>query len=348
MNTFLTICNYQHRMKSEILGEFYKKKILITGGTGSIGVGLIKNLIKYKPKEIRILSNDENSFFEIRREFNEYKMLKFIIGDIRDQRKLSLVIRDVDIIFHAAAMKHVDLCEENPFDAVQTNVIGTSNLIQESIIQNVEKFVLISTDKATNPSTTLGASKLLAERLTLNANSFDDRNKTVFLVVRFGNVVGSRGSVFQIFLRQLQQGKSLTVADKRMTRFIMSIPQATSLILRATVIGKNGEIFILKMPAVKITDFVESLISQYKKRISLKKEVKIEKYKAKERERYSEYLITQDEIEFCHDLGAMYKISKKESKQKLNQDELDSKTAKIISKIELDRIMNETLDDYLK
>ena len=172
------------------------------------------------------------------------------MGDVRDNERLDFEIRGIDIVFHAAAMKHVDICEENPFDAVKTNVIGTSNIIESCISGKVSKFILISTDKATLPSTTLGASKLLAERLTINANSYDNFDKTIFAIVRFGNVNGSRGSVYQIFLDQIRKNQPLTVTDPRMTRFIMSIQDAAGLILKATNIAKGGEIFILKMPSV--------------------------------------------------------------------------------------------------
>ena len=172
-------------------------------------------------------------------------------------------------------MKHVDICEENPFDAVKTNVIGTSNIIESCISGKVSKFILISTDKATLPSTTLGASKLLAERLTINANAYNDSGKTVFAIVRFGNVIGSRGSVYQIFLDQIRKNQSPTVTDPRMSRFIMSIQDAAGLILKATNMCKGGEIFILKMPSVKIKDLAENMVkvcagSDYKKSNKIK------------------------------------------------------------------------------
>ena len=147
---------------------------------------------------------------------------------------MNLAIRNIDIVFHAAAMKHIDICEQNPFDAVKTNVIGTSNLFEAALMENISKFIFISTDKITNPTSTLGASKLLAERLTHNASVYRGGGKTVFAIVRFGNVIGSRGSVFQIFLHQIKNETPLTVTDARMTRFIMSISQAASLILKVT------------------------------------------------------------------------------------------------------------------
>ena len=145
--------------------EFEDKKVLITGGTGSVGFGIIEQLVKYEPKAIRILTNDENSIFELKQKSKKWP-ITYMVGDVRDRDRINLAIRDVDMIFHAAAMKHIDICEENPFDAVKTNVLGTSNILEAALIENVSKFILISTDKSTNPSSTLGASKMLAERLT--------------------------------------------------------------------------------------------------------------------------------------------------------------------------------------
>ena len=208
----------------------------------------------------------------------------------------------MDIVFHTAAMKHIDICEQNPFDAVKTNVIGTSNLLEVSLLEDVTKFILISTDKATNPTTTLGASKLLAERLTLNANSYRGKGRTVFSVVRFGNVIGSRGSVLQIFYHQLRNNLPITVTDSRMTRFIMSVSEAASVILKVTTIAKSGEIYLLKMPSVRIEDLAKEFVDVYKQRFfSTKKDHKITIGKMREHEKLNEQLITYEELPFCHD-----------------------------------------------
>jgi len=323
---------------------FKGKKILVTGGTGSIGEAIIKQLLKFKPSTIRILSNDENSIFELRRTLGGNPPLTYIVGDVRDQDRLKLAIRDIDIVFHAAAMKHIDICEQNPFDAVKTNVIGTSNVIQASLLENVSKFVFISTDKATNPSSTLGASKLLAERLTQDAGYYRGLGKTQFSIVRFGNVIGSRGSVFQIFLDQIRKGKSLTVTDPRMTRFIMSISEAASLILKVNQIAKDGEIFILKMPSVRIVDLAKSMIGVYKSRYPGTKIPAIKISKVRERERLHEFLITQNEIPYCQDIGTMYKISKKLSKHEIPYSKFSSETTPRISKKQLSYTISELLN----
>ena len=330
-------------VNSNLLQEFKNKKILITGGTGSIGSELTKQLMKYEPSTIRILSNDENSLFEMRRMFPKNPILTFMIGDIRDRSRLDLAIKNIDIVFHAAAMKHIDICEQNPIDAVKTNVVGTSNILEASIIENVSKFVFISTDKATNPISTLGASKLLAERLTIDASSYRGNGKTIFSIVRFGNVIGSRGSVFQIFLEQIRKGKPVTVTDSRMTRFIMSIPEAVNLILQVTNIAKNREVFILKMPSIKIIDLARSMVKICKPEVThVKKPVAIKISKLREGERFHEFLITRDEIPFCHDIGTMYKITKEISNgKKLNELNFSSQTCPKLSQEKLDKIIYE-------
>jgi len=328
--------------------EFRGKNILITGGTGSIGHGLIKQLIKFKPKQIRIFSNDENSIVEIKESIGNNKIFQFMVGDVRDKDRLNLAIRNVDIVFHAAAMKHIDICEQNPFDAVKTNVVGTSNILEASIIEEIEKFVFISTDKATNPSTTLGGSKLLAERLTLDAGNYVGKGKTKFAIVRFGNVLGSRGSVFQIFQKQIQNLMPLTVTDARMTRFIMSISEASKMILKVTHIAKDGEVFILKMPSIRIEDLARGMLKVYEKKFPNHKIVKkIKILKSRERERFHEFLITKEETPYCHDIGDMYKISKKENKKPISIKEFSSETSKRISQEKLHKTINELINDYI-
>jgi FlaA1/EpsC-like NDP-sugar epimerase len=331
--------------KDQINNEFRKKRILITGGTGSIGLGITRQLLKYKPKEIRVLTNDENSIFESRRIIDFHKSVKIMMGDIRDKNRIYSAIQGVDIVFHAAAMKHVDICEQNPFDAVKTNVIGTSNILEASLKEKVQKFILISTDKATNPGSTLGASKLLAERLTLSTNPIKSIHKTKFSVVRFGNVVGSRGSVFQIFLQQLRKNHPLIVTDLKMTRFIMSISEASSLILKATCVMKGNEIFILKMPSVKIIDFAKTMEETYRERYhSEKTEIEIGKHK--EGERFNEYLINNDELEHCEDVREMYVITKKKVNKLILLRDINSETANKVNSDQLKNTINEILDEY--
>ena len=335
------------KINKKLENEYKNKIILITGGTGSIGLGIVKKLIPLKPKMIKILTNDENYIFESKKLLGEISQIKYILGDIRDNDRLRLAMRNVNFVFHAAAMKHIDICEQNPFDAVKTNVVGTSNILEASIIEGVSKFVFISTDKATNPTTTLGASKLLAERLTQDASSYVEGNKTIFSIVRFGNVIGSRGSVFQIFYNQLKNNLPITVTDSKMTRFIMSISDAASMILEIPVIAQDGETFILKMPSVKIEELAKSMVEVFKKRTNQKNIPKIKISKVREYERFYEILVTNDEIQFCYDLGDMYKLSKKQSKRRLSDTQFNSETGTKISKIKLEKIINELMNEYL-
>ena len=335
------------KSEDDIKRQFKNKIILISGGTGSIGTGIVKQLLQSKPKMIKILTNDENSIFESRKLLGEISQIKYIVGDIRDNDRLRLAMRNVNIVFHAAAMKHIDICEQNPFDAVKTNVIGTSNILEASIIEGVSKFILISTDKATNPTTTLGASKLLAERLTQDASSYVEGKKTIFSIVRFGNVIDSRGSVFQIFYNQLKNNLPITVTDSKMTRFIMSISDAASMILKISLIAQDGETFILKMPSVKIEELAKSMVDVFKKKKKKKTIPKIKISKVREYERFYEILVTSDEIPFCYDLGDMYKLSKKQSKNILPNTQFNSETGKKISKLKLEKIINELMNEYI-
>jgi len=334
-------------IKKNLLDEFKNKQILITGGTGSIGIGLVKQLLQYKPSAIRIFTNDENSIFEVRRIIGQNRHITFLMGDIRDRDRLNLAIRNVDIVFHAAAMKHIDICEQNPFDAVKTNVVGTSNILEAALMENVSKFVLISTDKAASPTSTLGTSKLLAERLTLNASSYRGTGKSIFAIVRFGNVIGSRGSVFQIFLDQIRREIPLTVTDSRMTRFIMSIAESAGLILQVTNIAKDGEIFILKMPSVRIIDLAKSMIIVYNRKFHSKSSPPINISKSREREKFHELLITPDELQYCFDINDMYKISKMKNNKKISMKQFSSETAPRLNQKKIDQIVIELLDEYL-
>jgi FlaA1/EpsC-like NDP-sugar epimerase len=270
-----------------------------------------------------------------------------MVGDVRDRDRLNLAIRNVDIVYHAAAMKHIEICEDNPFDAVKTNVVGTSNILESSIIEGIEKFVFISTDKATNPTSTLGGSKLLAERLTLDAGTYSGKGKTKFAIVRFGNVLGSRGSVFQIFQKQIRTKKPLTVTDRNMTRFIMSISDAASMILNVTKILEGGEIYILKMPSVVIENLAIGMLRVYGSRFPDYKNTSSINITKPRGERFHELLISKEEIPYCHDIGDMYKISKTPSKKQLPNHEFSSETASRISQSKLHKTINELIDEYV-
>jgi len=239
---------------------FEDKRILVTGGLGSIGSEIVKQLLAYNPKEIRILDNRETELFYARVSYSNHENVRALFGDVRDKERLLKATDGVDIIFHAAAMKHVFVCEYDPFEAVKTNVIGTQNVIECALEHNLERMLLISTDKAVNPSNVMGATKLLAERLVSATCNYRGEKRTKFGVVRFGNVLGSRGSVLEIWESQLKEGKKITVTNPDMTRFFMSIPESVKLIFSATCYAENGETFVLKMPSVRIGDLAEAFL----------------------------------------------------------------------------------------
>lgn len=237
---------------------FQGKKILITGGTGTIGKSILRHLVAYQPKVIRIFSRDEYKQFELAQEYSEYKNIRYLIGDIRDSDRLKRAMEDIDIVFHCAAMKHVNSCEYNPFEAVLTNIMGTQNVIQAATEMNVRNVLFTSSDKAISPVNVYGASKLTAERLIAAAQGQRGPNaKTLFTAVRFGNVIGSRGSVIPLFVKQIRDNQEVTVTDFEMTRFMMTQNEAVKLIFAALRYSKGGEIFVLKMPVIRLGDLVE-------------------------------------------------------------------------------------------
>lgn len=274
---------------------FEKKTILVTGGTGSIGSEIVRQLLLQKPKSIRIFSRDESKQFLLQQELYEYENIRYLIGDVRDKQRLLYATEGVDYIFHAAALKHVPACEYNPFEAVKTNVIGVQNVIEAALANEVKKVISISTDKVVNPMNTMGATKLLSEKLISAADYYKGAHKTVFSCVRFGNVMGSRGSVIPLFKEQIRSGKPITLTDRRMTRFMMSIPQAANLVLKAAEYARGGELFILKMPSLNILDLAEVLIEDYEKTYGVKFEQGIREIGIRPGEKLYEELMTLDE-----------------------------------------------------
>lgn len=245
--------------------EFKDKVILITGGAGSIGSALVREILKYDVKTVRILDSHEFSLHKMECSLSEEdrKKARFFLGDVRDRDRLQTAMNGVDIVYHAAAYKHVHFCDYNPLEAIKTNVIGTQNAIDAASYNRVKKFIYISTDKAVNPIGTLGASKLLGEKIVTAANYYKGDLPTIFSSVRFGNVTMSNGSVIPSFLKQLKAGQPLTVTSSKMTRFLMPMEMAVHLIFKATEMMNGEEVFVLKMKSVNINDLAIGLAEEY-------------------------------------------------------------------------------------
>ena len=239
---------------------FDEKTILITGGTGSLGSALTTRLLKSNAKTIRIFSRNESKQVEMESEFND-KRLRFFVGDIRDSERLFTALEGVDILFHTAALKHVPKIEYNPFESIKTNVIGSQNIIDNSIKQNLEKVICIGTDKAVSPLNTYGATKLLMEKLFLSANNYLNREKykTTFHAVRYGNVLGSSGSVIPKFITDIKSNRPIQITDPNMTRFSITMQQALDFILKATELGNGTEIFIPRLKSYNLEQVKNTL-----------------------------------------------------------------------------------------
>lgn len=280
-------------MKSILTG----KKILVTGGSGSIGKEIVKQSLSNGASFVRIFSNDENGLYETEIEFGKSKKIEYVIGDIRNSEIVESIVQDIDIVFHTAALKHVDQCELNPFEAITINIIGTKNICRSAIKSSVSKVINISTDKAVNPIGVLGSTKLLTEKL-IAAESSHSNDKTIFSSVRFGNVLNTRGSIIPRIENQILSGGPVTLTDKRMVRFFMTKSQAVDLIFEATEFAKGGETFILKMPMILLDDLFETMkdiLSKKYNLISTSIETKI--IGIRPGEKIIEYLLTDFEME---------------------------------------------------
>ncbi len=250
---------------------FNNKTILVTGGTGSFGQRFIKKISSlYKPKKIIVYSRDEYKQYLMQKKFPEqnFKFMRFFLGDVRDLDRLKMAMRSVDLVVHAAALKHVPSAEYNPMEYVKTNIYGAENIIQAAISQKVNKVIALSTDKAANPINLYGATKLASDKIFVAANNIVGNQKTLFSVVRYGNVVGSRGSVVQLF-NQLIKDKSdfLPVTDKRMTRFWITLDQGVEFVISTFKLMRGGEIFVPKIPSIKITDLAKAMAPNLKIKI---------------------------------------------------------------------------------
>jgi len=327
---------------------FKGKKILITGGTGSLGQALTKRLLSVDVDTIRIFSRNENKQVTMESEFHDDR-LRFFIGDVRDLSRLQRALESVDIVFHAAALKHVPVIEYNPFEAIKTNVIGTQNLIDACLHEDVEIAVGVGTDKAVSPLNTYGATKLLMEKLFVTANYYLDekRHGTKFIALRYGNVLGSSGSVVPKFIEQIRNQQKITLTSKDMTRFNITMDEALDFIINSTTNGKGSEIFVPKIKAYSIMDLKDALTE-------LLGEAKIEEISIRPGEKLHEVLINEHEMRSTWETESNYIImtpnfTEDEIKQKYpnmkktsSTEPYSSNTAERISKQELKQIIQKS------
>jgi UDP-N-acetylglucosamine 4,6-dehydratase len=281
---------------------FKDKVLLITGGTGSFGNAVLRRFLDFEIKEIRIFSRDEKKQDDMRKRYNNPK-LKFYLGDVRDLNSIADAMRGVDYVFHAAALKQVPSCEFYPMQAVQTNIIGTENVLNCAIEAKVKKVIVLSTDKAVYPINAMGASKAMMEKVTVAKSRNLDDNEIVITCTRYGNVMASRGSVIPLFIEQIRNGKEITITDPEMTRFMMSLDQAVDLVIFAFENGNNGDIFVQKSPASSI-----ELLANTIKNLLNRPNHKIKIIGTRHGEKLYEALMTREEMASAEDLGEYYRI----------------------------------------
>ncbi len=280
---------------------FKNKTILITGGTGSFGHAVLIKFLNTDIKEIRIFSRDEKKQEDMRIKYNNDK-LKFYIGDVRDYNSVDFAMNGVDYVFHAAALKQVPSCEFYPMEAVKTNIIGTENVINSAVNHGVEKVIALSTDKAVYPINAMGLSKAIMEKIVIAKSRTIDNKKTILCITRYGNVMGSRGSVIPLFSKLIKENKPITVTDPQMTRYLMFLDEAVDLVIYAFQNAKQGDIFIRKSPASTIGDLAKAMLECY----NANNEIKI--IGTRHGEKLYETLITREEMVRIEDLKDYFRI----------------------------------------
>ncbi|MBA2381658.1 MAG: SDR family NAD(P)-dependent oxidoreductase [Chloroflexi bacterium] len=289
--------------------SFRGQRILVTGGSGTIGARLVDHLLGLEPEVIRVLGRDETKQFYQRQRLRDRSNIRFLIGDVRDRDRLVRAMDGIDTVFHCAALKHVESGEFNPFEATLTNVGGTQNVIDACLAAGVGTMILTSSDKAANPTSVMGASKLLAEKLVSAATNYRGGRPTRFASVRFGNVLGSRGSALELFFRQIAAGGPITVTDPAMTRFVMSTDRAVELAIRAAELARGGEVFVFKMPVARLADLVATAIAVVAPARGLDPNaIATRTIEPRPGEKAYEELMTADESTRARDIGEMFAV----------------------------------------
>ena len=281
----------------------------MTGGSGTIGSRLVERLLQLETSVVRVFGRDETKQFYQRQRLGDRRNVRFLVGDIRDRDRLVRAMDGIDTVFHCAALKHVESGEYNPFEATQTNIVGTQNVIDACLAAEVGTMILTSSDKAANPTSVMGASKLLAEKLVSAATNYRGSHPTTFASVRFGNVLGSRGSALELFFRQIAAGGPVTVTDPTMTRFVMSTNRAVELAIRAAQVARGGEVFVFKMPAARLADLVDSAIDVVAPAHGLdRRAIAMRTIEPRPGEKPYEELMTEDESIRARDIGDMFAV----------------------------------------
>ena len=286
------------------------KRVFVTGACGTIGSELVRQLLEnHEVAELIGVDNNESELFFLEQRFSKFKNAAFYLADMRDANKLTRRMQGAEVVFHTAALKHVVLCERSPFEAVQTNINGVKNLIDAAFANQVERVIFTSSDKAVNPTNVMGTSKLMGERLITAANSNNKGKSPLFASTRFGNVLGSRGSVIPIFTKQIQTGGPVTLTDEEMTRFIMSIHDAVQLVIDSAQFINGGEVFITKMPVIRIKDLAQVMIEELAPQYDRKPEtIKIEIIGTKPGEKMYEELMSHEETRRAMELEKYFAV----------------------------------------
>ncbi len=286
------------------------KRVFITGVCGTIGRELLRQVLLHGPREIIGIDNNEAELFFLIETYRDHDKVHLYLGDIRDREKMMRMLQGVDIVLHSAALKHVVLCEESPNDAVQTNILGTQNIIDAAQNGRVDRVIFTSSDKAVNPTNVMGTTKLMGERLITAANAQKRGRGPVFFSSRFGNVLGSRGSVVPLFRRQIASGGPVTLTHRDMTRFIMTLESAVALVMDAVFLAKGGEVFVTKMPVARISDLAEIMIEEVAPRVGHDpKEIDINVIGTKAGEKLYEELLSEEEIRRTIDVDQYFVVT---------------------------------------
>ena len=319
-----------------------KKNILITGGTGSFGRQIILELMKYKPNTIKIFSRDEDKQYSLQQELADksiFKKMEFLIGDVRDYDRLFTVMKNVDIVFHAAALKQVPAVEKHPYEAVKTNIYGTYNIVKAAVARDVKKVVAISTDKAVKPVNAMGMTKALQEKIILSDDL--EKNKTIFSCVRYGNVLGSRGSVIPLWDKKIKEKKPLPITHPEMSRFMLTLNEAIDLVFHALKNSTGGEIFVKKAPSIIIKD----LAKIYAELVTGKKDYPVEYIGIRAGEKLHEVLVSNEEMRYTVEEENHFVIKKQKlfdldiKKGENDFREYSSNDVKKLSNIELKKLL---------